>query len=439
MTSASGSPSLQSLQQLDLESIMKSTQAISSELVLESLHNKILRIILENAGAQTAALVLIREGKLYLEAQLRADQQDGTKTASPIPNAISSSESLPLELLRYVLHTDKDLLIQDVASHTTWSQDPYICRHLPRSILCMPMHYRDSQTGILYLENTLTPNAFTDERLQVLNLLLAQATISLENARLFDEVQALNTTLERKVEQRTAELRTLNRELEAFSYSVSHDLRGPLRNINGFSKMLLDRHKDALGESGQDLLRRVWRNTEKMSNLITGLLALSKVARSEIKIETVDLSALANTIIEDLQSQNPEREIKWICVKHAKVKGDHRLLYSALENLLSNAWKYSAKREHPCIEFGVQKEANNRIYFIRDNGAGFNMRYVEQLFTSFQRLHSDKEFSGTGIGLATVQRIIHRHGGEVWAESEMNKGATFYFTLGLQNQSATTK
>ena len=435
-TPSATSPGLNASLQLDLESIMKSTQAISGELVLEHLLNKILHIILENAGAQTAAIVMFHDGKLTLEACLQVDQPEKEGGNLKPNTAITDSELLPLELLRYALHTDKPLLLQDVQAHTSWSQDPYVSRHKPRSILCMPMHYRDNQTGILYLENTLTPNAFTNERLQVLELLLTQANISLENARLFDEVQALNTSLERKVEQRTAELRAVNRELEAFSYSVSHDLRGPLRNINGFSKMLLDRHKEALGESGQDLLRRIWRNTEKMSNLITGLLALSKVTRSEIKLETVDLAAIANAIIEDMQSQYPDQQINWICTEEAKVRGDHRLLYSALENLLNNAWKYSAKEKHPRIEFGVETEGDNRIYFVRDNGAGFNMRYAEKLFTSFQRLHSDKEFSGTGIGLATVQRIIHRHGGEVWAESEMHKGAIFYFTLGLQSQSA---
>jgi predicted ATPase/signal transduction histidine kinase len=417
--------------QLDLESILKSTEAISSELVLDRLLNKVLHIILENAGAQSGSLVLSHEDGLHLEARLKVDADDPAQTGTRCEagNQCIDDAMLPLDLIRYVLLSDKPLLLQDVANSEVWSGNAYIKQYKPQSILCLPMHYRDSLTGVLYLENTLTTHAFTDERLQVLELLLTQVTISLENARLFDQVNALNANLESKVEQRTAELLAVNRELEAFSYSVSHDLRGPLRNINGFSKLLLEKHKHTLTNEAQDLLRRVSRNTKKMSNLISGLLALSDVTRSELHIETVDLADMARSICHELNAQFPNQNVRWVCIDHAVAHADPRLLYSALENMLNNAWKYSSKSDNAEVEFGVQNKNGTSVYFVKDNGAGFDMRYVDKLFTSFQRLHRDTEFQGTGIGLATVQRIIARHNGEVWAESELNKGATFFFTL----------
>lgn len=416
--------------QLDIESVLKATRTISSELVLNRLLENLLHIMVENAGAQTAVLILNRDEQLMEEARLELDVQ-GNHVNSVIEPALKpvNPRNLPQELIRYVLLTDKPLLLQDVAASATWRKDEYFSQQKVRSVLCLPIHYRDNLTGALYLENRLTTHAFTDDRLQVLELLLAQASISLENARLFDEVQVLNASLEQKVQQRTADLEALNRELEAFSYSVSHDLRGPLRNINGFSKMLLVQHGHTMAPEGRDLLDRIGRNTDKMSNLISGLLMLSKVTRSELQLVQVDLAEMANAIIEEMKLAQPQRQIEWKCSVIGMVRGDARLLHSVMENLLSNAWKYSSKIEHPVLEFGCMQNDEQTVYFVRDNGAGFDMRYADKLFNSFQRLHSDKEFAGTGIGLATVRRIIRRHGGDIWAEAQIDKGATFYFTL----------
>lgn len=429
-TSSISSTGFRASSQLDMESIVKSTQAISSELQLEQLLSKMLHIMIENAGAQSASLVLNQQGVLRLEARVNADTDSIVAESVSQARPLDDTAPVPADLIRYVLLTGTPLLLQDVALSDAWSRNPYIARYQPQSILCLPIHYRDALTGVLYLENTLTPHAFTDERLQVLQMLLTQASISLENARLFDEIQTLNSDLEHKVEQRTAELRTVNKELEAFSYSVSHDLRGPLRNINGFSKMLMDQYRDVIGVDGQDLLNRVCRNTEKMAQLINGLLELSKVTRCELNLSDVDLASLAKSICEELQAQNPQQTLIWHCIDHASVRGDARLLASALENLLNNAWKYSSKTAQAQVQFGVEQQDGKTVYFIRDNGAGFDMRYIGKLFTSFQRLHHEREFSGTGIGLATVQRIIQRHGGDIWAEAEVGQGATFYFTLG---------
>ena len=242
-------------------------------------------------------------------------------------------------------------------------------------------------------------------------------------------------TLVRQAEelaQRTVALEVVNRELEAFSYSVSHDLRAPLRSVNGFSQALLEDYREKLDELGQDYLHRVRAASQRMSDLIDDLLQLSRVTRSEMSPEAVDLSWLARTIAAELQESEPERRVQFVVSESLVANGDTRLLRLALHNLLSNAWKFTAKHPRALIEFGVAWREGKLVYFVQDDGVGFDMAYADKLFKAFQRLHSPAEFEGTGIGLATVQRIIHRHGGRVWAEGAVEQGATFYFTLQSQ-------
>ncbi len=234
-----------------------------------------------------------------------------------------------------------------------------------------------------------------------------------------------------KIEQLNRDLEVSNKELEAFSYSASHDLRAPLRSIEGFGGMLLEEYADKLDEQGKDYIRRITTASRDMARLIEDMLRLARVTRAEIKRQTVNLGQLAKKIIAELRETQPERKVKFIAPPELVVTGDARLLRVALENLLSNAWKYTAKQPEPRIEMGVAQHERKPAYFVRDNGAGFNMAYAHKLFGAFQRLHSAAEFEGTGVGLATVQRIIHRHGGKVWAEAETGKGATFWFTIGL--------
>jgi PAS domain S-box-containing protein len=222
---------------------------------------------------------------------------------------------------------------------------------------------------------------------------------------------------------------TASHELEAFSYSVAHDLRAPLRSIDGFSQALLEDYSEKLDPQGRDYLTRVRESAQRMAQLIDDLLMLSRVTQSALNHERVDLSALARTTAMALQRVEPEREVEFIVTDGMVGNGDTRLLRIVLENLLGNAWKFTGKRPKARIEFG-RGEGAQPAYFIRDNGAGFNMAYATKLFGVFQRLHSSAEFEGTGIGLATVQRIIRRHGGRTWAEGEVDRGATFYFTLG---------
>ena len=222
---------------------------------------------------------------------------------------------------------------------------------------------------------------------------------------------------------------SLNAELEAFCHSVSHDLRAPLRSIDGFSRILLEDYADKLDSTGQEYLRRACAGSQRMSDLIDDLLRLSRITRAEISRQPVDLSAVAQEITAELQATQPDRAVEWKITGGLAVEGDARLLRMALEHLLGNAWKFSAGRNPATIELGVSDQDGERVYFVRDNGTGFDMAYADKLFGAFQRLHAAEEFEGTGIGLATVQRILRRHGGRVWAEGAVDQGATVYFTL----------
>jgi PAS domain S-box-containing protein len=244
-----------------------------------------------------------------------------------------------------------------------------------------------------------------------------------------EEVRKLNAELEQRVDARTAELAAANKELEAFSYSVSHDLRAPLRSLDGFSQALLEDYGDKLDATGKDLLKRIRQASARMDRLIEDLLNLSRVSRSELHRESVNLSGLAKDVLDELQRRDPQRHVDLRVAGDLKAEGDPRLLRVMLENLLGNAWKYTTRQPQATIEFGANGENGHASFFVRDDGVGFDMQYAGKLFAPFQRLHGMKEFPGTGIGLATVQRIVHRHGGHVWAQADVNKGATFYFTL----------
>ncbi len=255
-------------------------------------------------------------------------------------------------------------------------------------------------------------------------------TVTDISARKLNEVKVTGQRdmLEELVAERTAELSRSNRELESFSYSVSHDLRTPLRAIDGFSLALLEDYSDLIDETGQDYLHRVRAASQRMGELIDALLTLSRVSRYSLERNPVALSQLANAVVSELQESYPERRIEISIADNLQVEGDIHLLRILLENLLSNAWKYTSTVDCAQIEFNHREKNGETVYFVRDNGVGFDMRYVDKLFSAFQRLHGT-EFEGTGIGLATVKRVIQHHGGRVWAEGETGKGATFYFTL----------
>ena len=242
-------------------------------------------------------------------------------------------------------------------------------------------------------------------------------------------LRAARDELELRVAERTTQLEASNRELEAFSYSVSHDLRAPLRSIDGFSQALLEDCADMLDERGKEHLQRTRAAAKRMGQLIDDLLSLSRVTRGEMTRESVDLTELAKSTAAEIGRGQPERKVECKIAEGLVARGDRRLLGVVLENLLRNAWKFTRHRAIAHIEFGSKQQNGTRLFYLRDDGAGFDMAYSEKLFGAFQRLHSTNDFEGMGIGLATVARIVRRHGGRVWAEGETDKGATFYFTL----------
>ncbi|KMQ50331.1 sensor histidine kinase [Chitinispirillum alkaliphilum] len=237
--------------------------------------------------------------------------------------------------------------------------------------------------------------------------------------------------METRLKKHAEELSVANDELKSFSYSVSHDLRSPLRVIAGFSEILLEDYADNLDQPGKDYLDRIVDSTNKMNNIINDMLSLSRISRQELEFQEIDLTDMAHSIIYELQQSQPERKVSVRIEENLKTKGDLSLLRLAISNLLSNAWKYTGNSENPVIEFGKKRENRKTVYFISDNGAGFSMSDYEHLFAPFQRLHSGSDFPGTGVGLAIVKRAIRRHNGKIWATGEQGKGATFYFTVNL--------
>jgi signal transduction histidine kinase len=257
-----------------------------------------------------------------------------------------------------------------------------------------------------------------------------------ERRRVRNELRRLNVELERRAVDRTAELEVANRELlatnrelEAFCYSVSHDLRAPLRAVDGFSQALLLTYADRIDAQGQHYLRRIRAGTQRMGQLIDDLLKLSRVTRSEMRRERVDLTALAETVVAELREHEPARTVSFTAQPGLTAECDPPLIRVVLENLLGNAWKFTANNPATVISFNQTEIAGQPAFVVRDDGAGFDMAFAGKLFGAFQRLHSDREFKGTGIGLATVQRVVHRHGGTVWAEGSVGHGAAFTFTL----------
>ena len=253
-----------------------------------------------------------------------------------------------------------------------------------------------------------------------------------EIERLYEETKiqlAERQRAEKELIKRTTQLESANKELEAFSYSVSHDLRAPLRAIDGFSRVLLEEYTDKFDDEGKRYLNIVRDNTQKMGQLIEDLLALSRLGRKEMQVSMIDMEKLAKTVFDEIKEANPGRNIQLEIKTLPPAHGDQAMIHQVFVNLIANAIKFTKFKENAIIEIGCIARMNENVYYIKDNGIGFDMQYLNKLFGVFQRLHSAEEFDGTGVGLAIVQRIIHRHGGKVWAEGKVNEGATFYFNL----------
>ncbi len=399
-----------------------------SQLTLADLTAQLLTAIRQIVRADSAALGIIRDGILTVAAAEGASVTAGAEIATAgcplLLKAISS---------RAPLRIDHQL---GAASE--------ICALLPdrtSSIMLAPLLQNDRVTALL-IAGRLKAEAFTEGEEQLFSVTADRIALAIDRAELYEneraarriaeesaaEVLSLNAVLEERVRQRTAELETTNKELEAFSYSVSHDLRAPLRTIDGFSLALEEDYGGIIDSTGKNYIKRVRAGVQRMGQLIDALLQLSRITRADLVLEPIDLSALVQTIADEFAQQHRDRAIQFDIEPDLSADADSHLLRAALENLLGNAVKFTSKIPKAVISFGWSTQ--HQAYFIRDNGAGFDQQYAGKLFHAFNRLHGDKDFTGSGIGLASVARVIARHQGRIWAEGEINHGATFWFSLG---------
>jgi signal transduction histidine kinase/integral membrane sensor domain MASE1 len=419
-------------------------------------HKDAARSILDAAldlfGWDSCTFDLLEPDQVTTRAVLYIDTLEGRRQEIPPQNLLQKAGAHT----RHVLENGPTLNLRSLPLHFPADTLPFGDKARPSaSLMYVPVVKDDKIIAILSIQS-YTPNAYTQQDLRIFQTLADHSGAALERIRAEQEIERLNrelrqhldelsrsindrnkaeqeilrlnSELERRVRDRTAQLEAINKELEAFSYSVSHDLRAPLRSIRGFADILLHRHASKLDSSGQEFLRRACQSCAQMSELIEDLLHLSRVGRSELHCRNVNLSRLAESVAEELRGAEPRRPVKFTAAPRLEAWGDERLLRLVLENLLRNAWKFTSKTSKPRIEFG-RADGPAPAFFVRDNGAGFDMAHSDKLFGVFQRLHSDREFPGTGVGLATVQRIINRHAGRVWAEGAVNQGATIYFTL----------
>ncbi len=329
------------------------------------------------------------------------------------------------DLLGYAPEDIPALTLYDLVPYSREAMDCYVGQVLERgSYISGERRHRRKDGSLVDVE--VRANTISYGGCEAMCMVVRDIT---ERKKAEEQIRRLNEELEERVRSRTAELQAANEELEAFGYSVSHDLRAPLRSMAGFSQMLIEDYGDGLDETGKDYLRRIQAASGRMGDLIDDLLYLSYVSRQHMRREKVDLSALARKVAEDLRRGQPGRQARFAIAEGLSVTGDAGLLKVALENLLGNAWKFTSKEPEALIEFGVAQRSGETVYYVRDNGVGFDEAYADKIFGPFQRLHGEDQFEGTGVGLATVARIVGRHTGSLWAESEVGKGATFYFTL----------
>jgi K+-sensing histidine kinase KdpD len=399
------------------------TVATDYQMLLE----KIARTMADLVGDGCQVTLLDADGEslfnvasAHRDPELEADYRQYLR-AMGVPRRTSQSVSA------LVIRTGEPKLVSEIAPNALVEQadealKPLVAKLNVHSFAVVPIRARQATIGTLSLLRSGPDRGYTSEDLTLLADLADRAGLAIENARLYDD-------LERRVRRRTADLQAANEELEAFSYSVAHDLRAPLRSIDGFSQALYEDCGDRLGPDGIGHLTRVRRAAQHMGRLIDDLLGLSRLSRADLRRSCVDVSELGRAVLAGLTEAQPDRDVEIVVQPGLVTQADPRLLEVVLTNLLGNAWKFTGKRASARIELGAQVNERPVVYFVRDNGAGFDSSAATKLFGVFQRMHAATEFDGTGIGLAIVQRIVFRHGGRVWAEAEVDRGATFYFTL----------
>lgn len=403
-----------------INGIISETAGVSDiKPILEMALDEALKIV----GLDEGMICLIQDDNTFQLAVQRSTSEEGNveKVAGNIKLddylcAKCASEGRPL-----ILRSPDE--ISNLTANTTMKEEN-IQFHAS-----FPMIVESKCMGVLSVF-TRTDKKPSERSLKLLETVTMQITLAVERTMLFEDVKRSADELEDRVVERTMQLENVNRELEAFSYSVSHDLRAPLRAIDGFSLLVMEDYADKIDEAGKISLRRVRAAAVKMGQIIDDVLRLSRINRMVMLKRSVNLSDMITNLAQDLELRDPERKIEFAIEPGLEAKADENLINIALENIMDNAWKFTSLNEQTRIEFGAFMNQVKTTYFIRDNGVGFDPIYADKMFGEFQRLHTDSVFPGTGIGLATLQRVIKRHGGEVWAEGEVGKGATFYFTLG---------
>ncbi len=403
-----------------LQTVVEVSKGISTILDSEKLLHRAVNLIREQFGFYYVGVFLANENQEYVILQA------GTGTAGQKMLAAGHKLAIGGEsMIGWCVANAQARISLNVGKETVRFNNPLLPK--TRSEMALPLLSRGQCIGALTVQSEQEA-AFYEEDIAVLQSMADQLAIAVENAQ-------FNEKLEYRVAERTAELALVNKELETFAYSIAHNLHAPLRSVDGFSQALREDFGDNLDEHGQDYLQRMRAASQRMSQMIDDLLHLSRVARREIHRETVDLSAIVREVADSLQQEEPTRQVEFIIAEGVRVYGDAQMMRELMENLLDNAWKFTRPQPRATIEFGVISHKLpiqpdiTRWYFVRDNGVGFEMAYADKLFKAFQRLHGLTEFEGIGMGLAIVQRIIERHGGYVWAEGAVNRGAIFYFTL----------
>jgi signal transduction histidine kinase len=420
---------------------------VSEQRELEDLLNEIARYIATLFGDLCAIYILSHDAH---DLEPTAIAMQDSRILSDLLGVVHREPQPVTEgLSAYVLRIGQPLRIANFdRSNTKPRYAPGMLSHFRRfpvySVVAVPLRAQGQILGVMNLWRYAPETPYSEEDETFLMDVGDRIALGIVNARLHvllqnelaertraeAEVRTLNAQLEQRVRERTAQLQVAVQELESFAYSVSHDLRAPLRAINGYTTTLQEEFGAQLNAKAHQYLQHILQSTRRMARLIDDLLSLSRITRSEMVMRQVDMAAMAREVIAELQKSAPQRKVVWIVPDKIEARADPNLLFVALENLVANAWKFTSQHPTARIEVGEKNQDGERVFFVRDDGAGFDMKFLGRLFIEFQRLHSPDQFEGTGIGLVIVRRVIHRHGGRIWAESSPEKGATFYFTLG---------
>lgn len=427
---------------LELTSVMKTSQLLSREMMLDKLLAKLMEILIENAGAEIGYLILENQGKLSIEVKGSVHNAD-VKVFDSIPLENPQAQALlSTAIINYVARTQESIVIADALKDNQFNQDSYLIEHHPLSILCIPLcvrvaclRQRGKLVGILYLENNLTTNAFTPERVEILQLLSTQAAISLENSRLYNEMEnrvkvrtAELSEANQKLEAMASELQRSNQELEHFAYIASHDLQEPLRAVASYTQLLAKRYQGKLDEKADIYIGFAVEGATRMQKLIQDLLTYSRAGRHELQREATDCNLVVKKVLKDLQLTIKENQATITVDSLPTISADTAQLTLLFQNLIGNALKYRSQ-EAPKISITAMQQDSTWLFKVGDNGIGIDPQYARRIFQIFERLHTHDEYPGTGLGLAICQKIVERHGGEIWVESQLGKGASFYFQI----------